>query len=540
MMKIKAILSMLLAGTLAAGAQSQGYMDGIEYYKAGQYDNAKTILERTMNDASTDKATACYYLGQTELAKGDKAAAKKYFDQGVAANAENPYNYVGLGALDLLAGNKAAAEAQFKNAQKLAKKNSEITVDIARAYYNADPVAFAELIQKQLDKAHKDSKNQEPSIYILEGDMATAQQDWGTAAGKYEQAITFEEDNPEGYVKYANAYFNVNPNFAIQKLEELLNRTPNSALAQRELAEKYFRGNHWKKASDLYGQYIQNPNHFPEDKARYSVLLYWGEDYPNSLRVANEVLAQDPTNFQAQRMRFIDLIKMENHAEGAKAAADFFAKNNGNPLINTNDYVMYAEALTGIGQDSLAVVQYETAVKKFPDNGELLKQLSSVYTNNKDYVKAAEAYDAYIQTLEAPSLNDYFTASGRYLNAAATAGDNNEQRALCGNRGLEYVNKAIAGAEPQAALYQRLGRLSMARNEGNTMDEQAANAYLKVVELLDQDPANMDAANSANQLGLYKEAYMLLYVYYGNVAHDKDKAAEYADKMNAVKTLLGE
>ena len=102
------------------------------------------------------------------------------------------------------------------------------------------------------------------------------------------------------------------------------------------------------------------------------------------------------------------------------------------------------------------------------------------------------------------------------------------------------MNKAIAGAEPQAALYQRLGRLSMARNEGNTMDEQAANAYLKVVELLDQDPANMDAANSANQLGLYKEAYMLLYVYYGNVAHDKDKAAEYADKMNAVKTLLGE
>ncbi len=48
----------------------------------------------------------------------------------------------------------------------------------------------------------------------------------------------------------------------------------------------------------------------------------------------------------------------------------------------------------------------------------------------------------------------------------------------------------------------------------------------------------MDTANG--QLGLYKEAYMLLYVYYGNVAHDKDKAAEYADKLNAVKTLLGE
>ena len=43
-MKFKALFTMLLAGSLLAGAQSQGYKDGIEYYKAGQYDNARTIL----------------------------------------------------------------------------------------------------------------------------------------------------------------------------------------------------------------------------------------------------------------------------------------------------------------------------------------------------------------------------------------------------------------------------------------------------------------------------------------------------------------
>ena len=361
-MKIKLILSMLLAGTLAAGAQGQGYKDGIEYYKAGQFDNAKEILERTLNDSPTDKALACYYLGQTRLAQGDKAAAKKYFDNGVAADAENPYNYVGLGALALLEGNADAAKDYFKQAQKLGKKNSEITVDIARAYYNANPVTYAKEIETYIAKAHKDSKNQEPSIYILEGDMAAAQQDWGGAAGKYEMAITFDQSNPEGYVKYANAYFNVNPTFSIQKLEELLKQTPNSALAQRELAEKYYQSNHWKKASDLYGEYIKNPNHFPQDKARYSVLLYWGEDYGKSLQVANEVLATEPGNFQAQRLRFIDEIKLKNYEAGVKSAEEFFAKNAGNPLINANDYVMYAEALTGIGQDSLAVLQYEAAL----------------------------------------------------------------------------------------------------------------------------------------------------------------------------------
>ena len=99
-MKIKLFLSLLVAGSLLASAQTQGYKDGIEYYKAGQYDNARTILERTLNDNATDKALANYYLGQVALTKGDKAAAQAYFDKGLAANPENGFNYVGKGALD--------------------------------------------------------------------------------------------------------------------------------------------------------------------------------------------------------------------------------------------------------------------------------------------------------------------------------------------------------------------------------------------------------------------------------------------------------
>ena len=99
------------------------------------------------------------------------------------------------------------------------------------------------------------------------------------------------------------------------------------------------------------------------------------------------------------------------------------------------------------------------------------------------------------------------------------------------------MNKAIAGAEPQAPLFQRQARLYIARN-GNQIDENGVESYKKMLELLDADPANMDPANG--QLGLYKEAYTFLYVFYGNVAKDKDLATEYADKMNAVKALLGE
>ncbi|MDE6468498.1 MAG: tetratricopeptide repeat protein, partial [Muribaculaceae bacterium] len=121
-MKKSLFFSFLLAAGLLASAQTQGYKDGIEYYKAGQYDNAKTILERTINDQATDQALANYYLGQVSLAKGDKTAAKAYFDKGLNLNPENAYNYVGLGALDLLNGNEDAAKKNFDTAKKMAKK----------------------------------------------------------------------------------------------------------------------------------------------------------------------------------------------------------------------------------------------------------------------------------------------------------------------------------------------------------------------------------------------------------------------------------
>lgn len=535
-MKIKFLLSLLVASALTAGAQSQGYKDGIEFYKAGQYDNAKTILNRTINEPSTDQSLAYYYLGQVDLAQNDKAAAKAAFEKGVSLNPECGYNYVGLGALDLLAGNTSAAQDNFKKAQGLAKKDAELTTAIARAYYNADPVKYAKEIDKNIAKARKDSKLKEPAIYILEGDIKYDAQDFGGAAAQYEQAITFDPKNPEGYVKYANAYFRVNPKFSIEKLEQLNTELPTSALAQRELAEKYYEANYWNKAADLYGKYIQNPNHFPEDKARYSVLLYYGKKYDESLAVANEILAQDPTNFLMQRLRFLNLADLKNYTAADQAAKDFFTKNVGK-TFTTNDFTTYADVLQNLGQDSLAVVQYELAVANDPDNADLLNEISTVYTKAKQYPKAADAYALYLSKIEEPSSNDLYAAAGRYLNAAATAGDNAELRAETATKGLEYITKAIAEAQPNPLLYQRKARLHIAGNN-NQPNQESVDSYVQMTELLDQDPANMDPTNKDNKLNMYKEAYQFSYVFYGNVAHDKDKAAEIAEKLKAVNALL--
>ena len=534
-MKFKFLLTLLAGAALSVSAQTQGYMDGIEYYKAGFYDKASSILNRTLNENGTDKALANYYLGQAALNSGDKAAALRYFDAGLAADASNPYNYVGKGALDLMNGNVNSAKDFFKEAQKLAKKNADVTVQIARAYYNANPTTYAQDITKLLEKARKDSKMKEPAIYVLEGDMLADQGNYGDAAGRYEMAITYDENNPEGYVLYSNAYFNVNKDYALDKLREYLTKHPNSAMVQSELAEKLFKADRWREASQRYGEYIQNPNHFPEDKARYAVLLYWGEDYNKSLATAQEILAQDPSNFLMQRVQFLNQTELQDYTTAAANAERFFATNPG-ANFTAKDYTTYAEALSGLGQDSLAIIQYEVAAEKFPENGDLLKDLSTVYSRAGRHDKSAEAYDKYLQTQENPSLTDRFGMAGRYLNAALMATDSVQAQQMA-NRGVEYLNYVVDhAAEVSPNMYQRLARLYIAANNKKP-DANAIQAYDKMLAILDADPENMNPANPNNALQLYKEAYAFEALYANNNG-DMDKAHEWTDKNRAVTNLI--
>ena len=521
MKKTKFILSLCLCASMVASAA--GYKDGIEYFKADQFDNAKDILLRNIGSITpAEKSISYYYLGAIDLRNGDKAAAKANFDNGMAADAKCAYNYVGLGELDLRNGNVKSAEDLFKKAQSFNKKNAEISVMIARAYYNADPVKYTKEIDKYLNKARKDSKLQEPSIYIFEGDMLMDQKQVGDAAGKYENAIYYDAGNSEGYVKYANAYFQVNPDYAVQKLEELKAKQPTSALAQRELAEKYYENNQWRKASDQYGEYIQNPNHFPEDKARYSVLLYYGENYEPSLAIAQELLANDPDNFLMNRMLMLNLAALDRNEEANAAAQKFFGLKG---YFTGNDYVTYSSVLNKLGKPDEGIAVIEKGAEALADNASMLQTLSNTYYAAKRYLDAAKAYDRYLATKgEYVSGTDLFTGAGRYLSAAATADSTMNPMEIAQN-GIAYVDKALENQPNNSSLLRRRAQLLLVGN-GNEMNQAAADAYIKLIELLDLNPDGKNASSPNNDIDYYKNAYLMLGVYFDGI-NDKDNAVKY-------------
>ncbi|MCM1029645.1 MAG: tetratricopeptide repeat protein [Pseudoflavonifractor sp.] len=522
-MKLKSIVALAAAYILAGAGviNAQGYQDGVDNFNAGREDVAKTILTNTLSDPSTDKAVSLFYLGQIAFNENDIAGAEKLFTEGSQLNPLYAPNLVGLGQIALSKGDKKAAETLFKDAQKIDKKNAAITAQIARAYWNVDPAVYAEDIQKKIAEAYKTSKNKEAAVYVLEGDMA-AKNDPGEAASKYEMAITMDDEkghvNREAYVKYAQTYFRVNPKFAIARLEELNEKEPASALAQRELAEKYYDNNQFGSAYLTYKKYLDNPNHFQNDEQRFAGLAFSAKEYQESMDMANKVLAKDPQNPFMYRVLMLNNNALENYSAAEEAGRKLFSIP-GAELI-PNDYILYATALSDQKKYPEAIEVYQQAIAANPDNGDLLKNLASVYDSNGQGELAVETMKKYIDLGDA-SATDLFNMARNYYTYARQLPMDSPERAAAVDEGVKYIDQAIEKAPTSATLYRQKGNLYLALND--KPNEQMATAYRAMLDLLDADPDN-----KTKQAASYRQVYYLMGSYYAPI--DKAIARDYFTK----------
>ena len=509
-MKSKILLSLLLSGSITCFAQ--GYKDGIEYYKVSEFDNAKELLERNLNDASTNKSEAFYYLGCVALENGNTAAAKDYFQKGQSAGSCQ-LNLVGLGQIELKAGNKKAAEENFSLAIKNSpKKDAKILVAIARAYYEVDGVKYAKEIADYIKKARKNNKV-EADTPILEGDMAAAEDKTGDAQGMYDEAISYDPTKSEPYVKYARALFKVSPQQAISRLQDLLQQNPTSALAQRELAEKYYENDQWTKAAEQYGEYIKNPNHFKQDEVRYASLLFYGKKYQESLDLARQIEASLPATdknvFYMKRLQLYNLVAMEDWAGADEAAKALFAMNvPAGAKYEVKDYTDYADALKKLDRTQEALALRVKAYEANPDKLDLLKDLSDGYSDAEDYVNSAKYYQMFVDKGDYKT-NDLFVLSKKYFYVAAYDSVP-ESKAVAVANALKYVdmvNEKMADNVRMQILVNLHKAKVLQVSEVDKKEGKAVDTYKKVLELLDQDPAN---------LADRKDDYILAYNYLAN------------------------
>ena len=410
--KLMLLASFLFVGGVVSSAFAESYTDGIEYFKSGQPDRAKIILDKTLNDPSTKKAEAYFYLGEIYSGMNKLDSAGMYYDMGLQADPLYPYNSIGKGKL-MLKNNKKEAEALFKAVIKSDKKNPEIYLAISKAYYENVMPEY----QKYLDKALDADKEYAP-IYVFEGDILVKDKKYGEACGFYEMAQNFDENCLEAYVKYSNIYFPINASLAIAKLEDLLKLKPNSAIAQRELAEAYFKDSKYNQAVEAYARYMANPNHFESDQSRYAALLFFDKKYQESLDLVDKMIVKNPNDFILKRLAMYDNYELKNY-DKALTAAETFMNTPGNPQFNTQDYIIYANILIENKLADKAIPVLEKAISLDQEKIELYKELSEAYRAAGDMLKSADAYNEYMKRNQDVSLTDYFFLGTIYYRAAS-------------------------------------------------------------------------------------------------------------------------
>lgn len=529
-MKLRLMFSLMLGASLAAGAQ--GYQDGVDNYNASRKDIAKEILTNTLNDSSTDKAISFYYLGNIAFDEGNIAEAKANYEKGMQTNAAYAYNYIGLGKVALKQGDKSAAKKFFDQALKTDKKNTELIANVARAYWNVDPVAYAKDIDKLIQEAFKKSKNTEPAVYMLQGDMVAAENP-GEAAGLYEMAINMDKEkgnvNREAYVKYAHVYDVHNRPLVIEKLEELNQLEPNSGLAQRELAEQYYNNRQYGKAWKSYEKYVKNPNHFQKDELRYAGLLTSAGEYQQSIEWANKILNQDPTAYTMYRILMLNYSNLKNDSLTIDNAGKLFNYPGAEPVFN--DFKVYSKALNNLKRSPEAVVVLEKAATVFANDEEKLLEvytlLSDSYQKDGNEDKAIEYRLLYLNSGKA-TYQDYYGMYQSYFSKLQKiikeGGIDTEEAKTALAEAEKYIDLAISKAPNFATPYYRKAALLYVGN-GNKPNQACLDAINKTLEILNA----ADAATQAKNKNYYQACYTML----GDdcfVKGDKETAISYYKK----------
>lgn len=531
-MRLKYIVAFLFAA-ITMSISAQGYKDGVEFYKAQRFTQARTLLERNLDKPGTDKAASYYYLGMIEMQveKPDLAAAEKDFTNGIAANPKYPYNYVGKGLVDLQNGNSKEAEQQFKLAGKNAGKDaSSVEVAIARAYYDVDADRFAKEIEKHMQKAYK--KNAEnPEYYLFLADQAADARKWGEANQNFELAYGYDPTAAESYVRYADILKIRNPKESIRVLQLLLNHNPQSALGQRELARTYYNNNMFREAVEQYGKYVNNPNHFDEDEAEYSFLLFWNKDYKKGYDYASQLLRQNPNNYSAMRFRFMNAAQLpELAAQMPAMAQELWAAHEADPKMRPFaliDYTLVSDQFSKAKEFDKAKTVLEEAINRHPKESRYRQALAYLYLNKEDNKAATAAYNDYMKMVENPSSGELRTAMIlNYAMASQMKEENPEAFKQYSADLNSYIAKAKTLYPNDPATYFFMGREKILNAPVSAVSSIAIDDFNKGVSLFEQLPADKNKPYINNAITMYNYLAMA-----AAKAGNKQLATDYYNKI---------
>ncbi len=457
--------------------------------------------------------------------------AIKYLIMGVmlagfstTANAQQEELNAALSAIKSKAPNAADLA---KAAYKKNKKDPEALMKIARAYFEQKDTAGTNQFARYANEAAK-PKYQYAPAYLLLGDVEAAfGTDGGKAAGYYNQAITFDPKNPEGYKKWAMVYRKISPKQAAQKLQDMKAQCPNEDI-DAITAHIFMLAGDEKQAYENYMKADINKL----DKGNLNEFVrcsYFTGHFEDALRAAEAGIKLEPRNPTFNRLAMFSNYELKNY-EAAKGYINKYFNETDSAKFSEYDHFYTALIYQALDDKANMYEQYDKALELVNDSSmikrwDIQKAVSDSYLKDQQFEKAIKYYNDMIASKPNSNFDDMEGLANIYSKwgEAVPAKKN------------EYVNKAVQIYREAGAKYpiQQVYATYMAASTLNKLDDNmkqslAKNDYLKVIDLLANKADRTKGDNT-----MLKTAYHYM-MFNSYISKNVPGAKEYAEKILAI------
>ena len=386
-------------------------------------------------------------------------------------------------ALDGIKSQAPTAAKLAEVAFKKNKKNPEAILKIAQAFYAQKDTANARKYANLSNEAGK-PKYQFAPAYLLLGDIeASYGTDGGKAASYYNQAITFNPKNPEGYKKWAMVYRKISPTQAAKKLEEMKVQCPDEDIDA-------FKGHIFMLANDekqAYENYVKADIN-KLDKLGLNEFVrcsYFTGHFADAVRAAEAGIKLEPRNPTFNRIAMFANYELKNYDAAKNYIHKYFYETD-SAKVSEYDHFYTALIYQALEDKANMYAHYDKALELVNDQSmikrwAILKSVSDSYLKEKEFENAIKYYEQYLACK--PNLN--FDDEEGMANIYSKYGDADPAKKK------EMTNKAIeifgtlAEKYPVQVVYATFMRAGLSNKLDDNMKNNLAKAdYQKVVDLL--------------------------------------------------------
>jgi tetratricopeptide (TPR) repeat protein len=273
-----------------------------------------------------------------------------------------------------------------------------------------------------------------------------------------------------------------------------------------------------------------------DSRYRYAQFLLYAEDWA-TLQKELETLKTEPNNpknFVVTRMLGYSAIQNKNFDQGVKYMNELFARKQDASRILGSDYLYLGKALSGLGNDSLALINISKGVELDTTKVDELAAIGQKYYTARQFDKAADIYHKVI-SLNSKStsmaMNLYYEGLANYWHYALNyAANKAPDRSFLVKADTAFAQLSVLAPEYEPAYLSRARALKYLDMYDNKEEQKglAVPLYEKYVELVTVTKPEKATANSKNLV----DAYINLGVYASTT--DKEKAKEYFSKALAL------